>query len=73
MCLLNLLALQILDAVGRIEAWIESSILDNEDSPLATVLGLFLALLFGLWRRCAVPLFRIPMAPAGWDLALMRQ
>ena len=59
MCLLNLLALQILDAVGRIEAWIESSILDNEDSPLATVLGLFLALLFGLWRRCAVPLFRI--------------
>ena len=32
MYLLNILALQILDAVGRIEAWIESSILDNEDT-----------------------------------------
>jgi PAS domain S-box-containing protein len=59
MVLLNFLVLQILDAVGRIEAWIESSILDNEDSPLATSLGLVLALLFGLWRRYAVPLFRI--------------
>jgi PAS domain S-box-containing protein len=59
MYLLNILVLQILDAVGRIEAWIESSILDNEDSPLITTLGLVLALLFGLWRRYAVALFRI--------------
>ena len=65
MVLLNFLALQILDAVGRIEAWIESSILDNEDSPLATSLGLFLALLFGLWRRHAVPLFRIEKDGSG--------
>lgn len=59
MYLLNILALQILDAIGRIETWIESSILDNEDSPLITTLGLALALLFGLWRRYAVPLFQI--------------
>ena len=59
MYLFNILALQILDAVGRIEAWIESSILDNEDSPLITTLGLGLALLFGLWSRYAVSLFRI--------------
>ena len=59
MYLFNILALQILDAVGRIEAWIESSILDNEDSPLITTLGLGLALLFGLWSRYGVSLFRI--------------
>ena len=59
MYLLNILALQILDAVSRIEAWIESSILDNEDSPLITTLGLGAALLFGLWRRYVVPAFRI--------------
>lgn len=59
MYLLNILALQILDVVGRIEAWIESSILDNEDSPLITTMGLSLAFIFGMWRRYAVPLFRI--------------
>jgi PAS domain S-box-containing protein len=58
MYLLNILTLKILDAVGRIEAWIEASILDNDDSPLVTTLGLALALLLGLWRRYAVPLFR---------------
>ncbi len=62
MYLLNILTLKILDAVGRIEAWIEASILDNEDSPLVTTLGLGLALLFGLWHRYAVPFFRIE-----WD------
>ena len=59
MYLLNILTLKILDAVGRIEAWIEASILDNEDSPLVTTLGLGLALLIGLWHRYAVSLFRI--------------
>ncbi|NPV05020.1 MAG: PAS domain S-box protein [Syntrophaceae bacterium] len=54
MALLNLLTLQILDALVRIEAWSESAILDNEDSPTITALGLFLVLLFGLLRRCAV-------------------
>jgi len=65
MYLLNILTLKILDAVGRIEAWIEASILDNEDSPLVTTLGLALALLFGLWRRYAVPLFRIEGGDSG--------
>lgn len=54
MVLLNLLTLQMLDALVRIEAWSESAVLDNEDSPSITALGLFLALLFGLWRRHAV-------------------
>ena len=54
MVLLNLLTLQILDALVRVEAWSESAILDNEDSPAITALGLLLALLFGLCRRCAV-------------------
>ena len=59
MLLLNFLALPILDALDRIEAWSESAILDNEDSPSITALGLILALLFGLWRRYALSLFRI--------------
>lgn len=59
MVLLNLLALQILDALARVEAWSEAAVLDNEDSPSITALGLLLALLFGLWRRYALSLFRI--------------
>jgi len=53
MVLLNLLTLQILDALDRIEAWGESAVLDNEESPSITALGLLVALVFGLWRRYA--------------------
>ena len=59
MYLLDILTLKFLDAAGRIEAWAEASIVDNEDSPLVTTLGLALALHFGMWRRYVVPLFRI--------------
>ncbi len=56
---LNILILLILDAAEAIEGWIESSVVDNEESPLRTMAGLGLALLFGLFRRFVAPLFRI--------------
>lgn len=57
---LNILILLILDAVEAIEGWIESAVVDNEESPLRTAAGLALALLFGLIRRFFVPLFQMP-------------
>jgi PAS domain S-box-containing protein len=59
MCLLNILTLKILDAIRKIEGWIEYAVVDNDESPLLTTAGLGIALIFGLWRRCIVPLFRI--------------
>ena len=59
MYLLNILTLQILDAIRKIDGWIEYAVVDNDESPLVTTVGLGMALLFGLWRRCIVPLFRI--------------
>lgn len=59
MLLLNTLTLIILDAVGKIDGWIESAVVDNEDSPFLTFAGLGLALLFGLWGRYVVSLFRM--------------
>ena len=56
---INILTLQILDAIRRIEGWIESAVVDNEESPLLTAVGLGMALLFGLWGRYVVPLFRM--------------
>jgi PAS domain S-box-containing protein len=56
---INILTLKILDAIRRIDGWIESAVVDNEESPLLTVLGLGVALLFGLWGRYVVPLFRM--------------
>ena len=43
----------------KIDGWIESAVVDNEESPFLTTLGLGLALLFGLWGRYVVPLFRM--------------
>ena len=59
MLLLNTLTLLILDAAGKIDGWIESAVVDNEESPFLTTVGLGLALLFGLWGRFVVPLFRM--------------
>jgi len=59
MLLLNTLTLLILDAAGKIDGWIESAVVDNEESPFLTTVGLGLALLFGLWGRYVVPLFRM--------------
>lgn len=59
MLLFNTLSLLILDVEEKIEGWTESVIVDNEESPFLTMAGLGLALLFGLWRRCVVPLFRM--------------
>lgn len=56
---LTILILQILDAVEAIEGWIESAVVDNEESPLRTAAGLVLALLFGLIRRFFAPLFQM--------------
>ncbi|HTZ41293.1 MAG TPA: PAS domain S-box protein [Syntrophales bacterium] len=64
---ITILTLQILDAIRRIEGWIESAVVDNEESPFLTSVGLGLALLFGLWRRYVVPLFRIDEEPAAGD------
>ena len=43
MLLLNTLTLIILGAVKKIDGWIESAVVDNEESPLLTTLGLGLA------------------------------
>jgi len=59
MYLLNILTLHILDAIRKIEGWIEYAVVDNDESPLLTTAGLWMALLFGLWNRYIVPLFRI--------------
>ena len=59
MYLLNILALHILDAIRKIEGWIEYAVVDNDESPLLTTAGLWMALIFGLWNRYIVPLFRI--------------
>jgi PAS domain S-box-containing protein len=59
MHLLAILAPQILDAIRKIEGWIEYAVVDNDESPLLTTAGLGMALLFGLWRRTVVPLFWI--------------
>lgn len=59
MCLITTLTLLILDAVDKLEGWIESAVVDNEDSPFLTVAGLAMALLLGLWKRCVVPRFRL--------------
>ena len=59
MLLLNTLTLIILGAVKKIDGWIESAVVDNEESPFLTTVGLGLALLFGLWGRYIVPLFRM--------------
>jgi PAS domain S-box-containing protein len=59
MLLLNTLTLLILDAAGKLDGWIEAAIVDNEESPFLTTAGLGLALLFGLWRRYVVSLFRM--------------
>jgi len=67
MLLLNILTLIILDAAGKIDGWIESAIVDNEESPLLTIVGLGLALLFGLWRRYVVSLFRMNAESADGD------
>jgi len=58
MYLLNILTLQILDAIRKIEGWIEYAVVDNDESPLLTTMGLGLALIIGLWRRSIVPLFQ---------------
>jgi PAS domain S-box-containing protein len=59
MYVINILTLKILDAIRRIDGWIESAVVDNEESPLLTAVGLGMALLFGLWGRYVVPLFRM--------------
>jgi PAS domain S-box-containing protein len=59
MYLINILILQILDAIRRIDGWIESAIVDNDESPLLTTVGLGMALLFGLWGRYVTTLFRM--------------
>ena len=59
MYVINILTLQILDAIRKIEGWIESAVVDNEESPFLTAVGLGTALLFGLWGRYVVPLFRM--------------
>jgi len=59
MYVINILTLQILDAIRRIDGWIESAVVDNDESPLLTAVGLGMALLFGLWGRYIVPLFRM--------------
>ena len=59
MLLLNTLTLIILGAIKKIDGWIESAVVDNEESPLLTTVGLGLALLFGIWGRYFVPLFRM--------------
>lgn len=59
MLLLNTLTLIILGAIKKIDGWMESAVVDNEESPLLTTAGLVLALLFGLWRRYVLPLFRM--------------
>jgi PAS domain S-box-containing protein len=66
MLLLNTLTLLILDALRKIDGWIESAVVDNEESPFLTTVGLCLALIFGLWSRYAVSLFRMDAErPAG--------
>ncbi len=66
MLLLNTLTLLILDALGKIDGWIESAVVDNEESPFLTTAGLVLALIFGLWHRYVVSLFRMDTErPAG--------
>lgn len=66
MLLLNTLTLIILGAVKKIDGWTESAVVDNEESPFLTTVGLALALLFGLWGRYVVPLFRMkPELSAG--------
>lgn len=59
MLLLNTLTLIILGAVKKIDGWIESAVVDNEESFFLTTVGLGLALLFGLWGRYVVPMFRM--------------
>jgi PAS domain S-box-containing protein len=59
MYVINILALKILDAIRRIDGWIESAVVDNDESPLLTAVGLGTALIFGLWGRFIVPLFRM--------------
>jgi PAS domain S-box-containing protein len=64
---INILTLQILDAIRRIEGWIESAVVDNEESPFLTTVGLGMALLFGLWGRYVVPLFQMNEAFTAGD------
>ncbi len=67
MILLNTLTLLILDAARKLDGWIESAIVDNEESPFLTTAGLGLALLFGLWRRYVVSLFRMTVESTEGD------
>jgi PAS domain S-box-containing protein len=72
MLLLNTLTLLILDAAGKIDGWIESAVVDNEESPFLTTVGLGLALIFGLWGRYIVPIFRMSAELTDGDVRTRR-